>query len=254
MPLDSVEKNIAFLRPHHRELRTRLIKIFISIAVCTGIAYIFSQQIAGFLISPLFKASPLMGKLVYTHLPEAFLSYIKLSFLAGLITSFPLILYQIWAFMAPGLEKTEKKQAIAVVFWGSLLFAGGSCFALFAVLPKMLSYFMSYAHENLEPLPKLGAYLTFVARTVLAFGLAFQIPFLMIMTGRVGLVDRIYFKSRRIYFYGAILVLSFLLTAGDFMATALLAIPLFTLYETGILLLGVFGGQRKKNGERKEAP
>ena len=89
----------------------------------------------------------------------------------------------------------------------------------------MLSYFMSYANEGLEPLPKLGKYLTFVARTILTFGLSFQIPFLMVMAGKADLVQAAYFKLKRMYFYIAILVLSFLLTAGDFMATALLAIP-----------------------------
>ncbi len=240
-----LERSIELFRPHHQELRTRLVRIFISIIACTGIAYIFSKHIAGFFIAPLFKASPLMHKLVYTNLPEAFLSYIKLSLLVGFLSSFPIILYQIWAFVAPGLRTDEKKLAVIVVFWGTLLFTGGGCFALFGVLPKMLTYFMSYAHENLEPLPKLGKYLTFVARTILAFGLAFQIPFLMVMAGKANIVEAKYFKTKRIYFYCAIVVLSFLLTAGDFMATALLAIPLFALYESGILLIQLFTKKKK---------
>ena len=88
--------------------------------------------------------------------------------------------YQLWMFVAPGLRDNEKKLAVVIVFWATLLFAGGGTFAFFAVLPKMLTYLMSYAGENLEPLPKLGLYLTFVARTVMTFGIAFQIPFLMV--------------------------------------------------------------------------
>ena len=239
-----LERSLEVFRPHHQELRSRLIRIFIAIACCTVIAYIFAEQIAMVFIAPLFDASPRAFKLVYTNLPEAFLAYIKLALLIGVITSLPYILYQMWVFVSPGLKSNEKKFAVIVVFWAGLLFLVGGCFAFFIVLPKMLSYFMSYSTENLLPLPKLGKYLTFVARTILTFGLAFQIPFLMVMAGKTGLVRAGYFKKKRIYFYAAIIFLSFLLTAGDFMATALLALPLFLLYEAGIFLSHLF---RKKS-------
>ena len=241
-----LERTIQVFRPHHQELRVRLVRIFISIIVCTVVAYLFSEQIASFFIAPLYKATPLMKKLVYTNLPEAFISYIKLSLLIGILASFPIILYQSWSFIAPGLKKNEKKLALTVVFWGSLLFFLGAFFAVFGVLPKMLMYFMSYASDRLEPLPRLGKYLTFVARTILTFGLAFQIPFLMVMSGKAGIVRAKYFRDKRIYFYGAIAVLSFLLSAGDFMATGLLTIPLIILYEIGIILMRLF---RKKTAE-----
>jgi sec-independent protein translocase protein TatC len=235
-----LERSIEFFRPHHQELRGRLVKIFISIIVCTCLAYSFSETLADFFTTPLFSASPYMDHMVYTNLPEAFLAYLKLSILMGLLFSFPVILYQIWAFIAPGMHTNEKKLTITIVFWGTLLFAVGSCFALFGVIPKMLTYFMSYAHENLEPVPKFGKFLTFVIRTIFACGLAFQIPFLMVMAGKANLVKATYFRAKRIYFYAMIIFLSFLLTAGDFMATALLAIPLFALYESGITLLKLF--------------
>lgn len=244
--IPALERSLAFFRPHHLELRKRLIKVFISIIVCTVVAYIFAEHIASLFIQPLFDASPLVYRLVYTNLPEAFISYIKLALLVGLVASFPVALYQAWMFVSPGLMKDEKKLAVTVVFWASFLFAGGGLFAFYAVLPKMLVYFMSYANEGLEPLPKLGKYLTFIARTILAFGLSFQIPFLMVMSGKAGIVEAAYFRSKRIYFYLAIIVLSFLLTAGDFMATALLAIPLFGLYEAGIFLTALFT-RKKKN-------
>jgi sec-independent protein translocase protein TatC len=104
----------------------------------------------------------------------------------------------------------------------------------------MLSYFMSYANEGLEPLPKLSMYLTFVARTILAFGISFQIPFLMVMAGKANFVQAAYFRRKRTYFYVAIMVLSFLLTTGDFVATILMAFPLFLLYEAGIFLSALF--------------
>ncbi len=239
-------RSIEVFAPHHQELRKRLIIVFGSIVLGTAIAYGFSERIAKLFLAPLFQASPLINKLVYTHLPEAFLSYIKLSLLMGLVASFPVMVYQGWSFVAPGLRKNEKKLAVVVVFWATLLFAGGAAFAFFAVLPRMLHYFMSYASPDLEPLPKFGLYLTFVARTMLAFGLSFEIPFLMVMAGKAGFVQSASFRKKRISFYIAIVVLSFLLTAGDFMATGLLAIPLFALYEAGIFLTALFGQQRQE--------
>ncbi|MBE0586012.1 MAG: twin-arginine translocase subunit TatC [Desulfofustis sp.] len=242
--MSSLERSLAFFRPHHDELRKRLVRCFVAVILCSVVAYFFAEQIAQFFIRPLFEASPMVYRMVYTNLPEAFIAYIKLAVLVGLTTSFPFLLHQSWCFIAPGLHDTEKKLVGTVVFWSSLLFLGGAAFALFSVLPRLLVYFMSYAHPGLEPLPKLGLYLTFVARLVIAFGLAFQIPFLMVMTGKAGIVKAGYFRKKRLYFYAAIVVVAFLLSAGDFMATALLCFPLFGLYEAGILLTALFGKKR----------
>ena len=239
-------RSLEQFRPHHEELRQRLIRVFLGVTICTGVAYGFSETIAQLFMVPLFAASSHLEHLVYTNLPEAFLSYLKLSLLVGLIVSFPFTLFQFWMFVSPGLKKEEKKFGITVVFWATLLFGSGALFALFGVLPRMLLYFMSYASDSLEPLPKFGKYLTFVARTVLAFGLSFEIPFLMVMTGKAGFVKAAYFREKRLYFYAAIIIMAFLLTAGDFMATGLLAIPLFFLYEAGIFLTALFGKNKKK--------
>ncbi|MFV0438976.1 MAG: twin-arginine translocase subunit TatC [Desulfopila sp.] len=242
--IPALERSLAFFRPHHLELRRRLIIVFSAIVICSIVAYVFVEKIALFCIAPLMAASPLFGKLVYTNLPEAFIAYIKLALLVGIFTSFPVTLYQTWMFVAPGLHKNEKKLAQLIVFWATLLFVAGGAFAFFSVIPKMLIYFMSYANEGLQPLPKLGMYLTFVARTVIAFGLSFQIPFLMVVAGKADLVSSHYFRAKRVSFYLAILILSFLLTAGDLMATVLLAIPLFGLYEVGIFLSQLFSAKK----------
>ncbi len=244
-----LERSLAVFRPHHQELRRRVSRVLLSIVACTIVAYFFAEDLAAALAKPLFEASPLVQGLVYTNLPEAFISYIKLALLFGILASFPVMLYHTWAFVAPGLKKNEKKFAIIVVFWGTLLFIGGSCFAFFAVLPKMLTYFMSYANDGLEPLPKFGKYLTFIARTILAFGLSFQIPFLMVMLGKADIVSAEYFRKKRMYSYIGIIILAFLLSAGDFMATALLCFPLFGLYEAGIFLTLLFNRKKKKKRE-----
>jgi sec-independent protein translocase protein TatC len=115
-------------------------------------------------------------------------------------------------------------------------------------MPEMLSFLLSFADDQLEPLLRLDAYLTFVARTSLAFGLAFEVPFLMVMTVKAGIVSKGYFVRQRKYFYIAILVLAFLLTAGDVLSAILVAIPLFGLYEAGIIFSRPFKGKLKAEG------
>lgn len=236
-------------RPHHEELRKRLIRSFAAIALCTVVAYLFIDQIAGLCTRPLFLADPALKTLVYTKLTEAFISYIKLALLVGILVSSPYLLYQAWMFVSPGLLDHEKRLARKIIFWATGLFAAGALFAFFIVLPRTLAFFMGYAGPNLEPMPKLGLYLTFVARLVLAFAIAFEIPFLMVMASAAGLVSTDHFKSKRRYFYIAIVILSFLLTAGDVTATVLLSFPLFGLYEAGIIAGRVFAGKKNASSE-----
>ena len=231
------------LRPHQEELRRRLVRCCLVLTLTSTVAYIFKDRIAALCMQPLYHAYPQLGKLVYTNLPEAFLSYIKLSLLVGLLAAFPFVLYQIWMFVAPGLLEKEKQLVRRIVLWASLLFTAGAGFAFAVVLPRMLHYFMSYAGPNLQPMLKLGLYLTFTARMLLAFGIAFQIPFLMVMAMRAGLFSRDHFTRKRLYFYLAIVVLSFLLASGELTATVLLSLPLFALYEAGILAGRVFGAK-----------
>jgi sec-independent protein translocase protein TatC len=225
---------------HLEELRQRLIVSFSAVFISAALSYIFAEQIARFFMTPLFLASPALVKLVYTNLTEAFITYLKLSLLMGIIFSIPVLLYEMWMYIAPGLHQNEKKTVLTVVFWASLLFGAGAGFAFFIVLPRALHFFMGFANPQLTPLPKLSGYLTFVARTSLAFGLSFEIPFLMVAAARIGWVRRNYFSTKRKFFYPAILVLSLLFAAGDLMAAILLCLPLFALYESGILIIRVF--------------
>jgi len=228
--------------PHHQELRRRLIRCVIAITTATVVAYLFVDQLAALCMRPLFIAYPGLEHLVYTKLTEAFISYIKLSLLTGVAVSLPVLIYQAWMFIAPGLLDHERRLALRIVLWATLLFAAGALFAFFIALPRILIFFMSYAGDNLQPMPKLGLYLTFVARMVMTFGIAFEIPFLMVMAVRTGLIGQDHFRKKRKYFYIAIVVLSFLLTAGEISATVLLSFPLFGLYEAGILAGRIFSG------------
>ena len=225
---------------HLVELRQRLIVSFGAVFLFAVLSYFFAEQIARFFMRPLFSSQPEAIKLIYTNLTEAFITYLKLSLIIGIIFSIPVLIYELWMFIAPGLHANEKKVVLAVVFWATLLFSTGACFAFFIVLPRILNFFMGFATSQLTPLPKIGGYLTFVARTSLAFGLAFEIPFLMVAAAKIGWVSRGYFREKRNSFYLAILILSFLLAAGDIMAAILLFLPLFGLYEAGIIIIRIF--------------
>ena len=239
MMLDALEQ----FRPHHQELKQRLLRCVLVLVLTSTVAYLGKDQLAAWCIEPLYRAYPLLNKLVYTKLTEAFLSYLKLSLLAGLIVSLPFMLYQLWLFVAPGLTEKEKRAIRTILAWATLLFSGGALFAYFVALPRILHFFMSYAGPTLVPKLKLGLYLGFTARMVLAFGLAFEIPFLMVMASRTGLIKAGYFSSKRLAFSLAIVVLAFLLTSGDPTATVLVSLPLFALYEAGIVACRVFGNR-----------
>lgn len=231
---------------HLKELRHRVLVSFLSILIFSLTSYIFADRISSFFMMPLFKAYPALANLIYTNLTEAFISYIKMSFLVGVILSFPVLCYQAWMYVSPGLHAHERKLAFKVVASATILFAGGVLFSFFIVLPEALTFLMGFAGEELEPMLKLDFYLAFVARMTLTFGLAFEIPFLMITASKTGLINKRHFIVQRKYFYIAIIILSFLLTAGDVFSSALLALPLFGLYEAGILALRLFGGPGKE--------
>lgn len=241
-------------RPHHEELRIRLLRCCKALLLTSIIAYLFKDFIANWCTQPVYTAYPALGKLVYTSLPEAFVSYIKLAVLSGCIVSSPFLLYQIWMFVSPGLLEQEKQTVRRIVCWAGGLFAGGACFSFFILLPRILVYFMSYASPTLVPKLKLGFYLGFVGRMVLAFGIAFEIPFLMVMAVRSGLLPREHFVRKRLWFYAAIVVLAFMLAAGEFVATLLLSLPLFALYEAGILAARIFTKKNNSSPSSSQPP
>lgn len=229
-----------FFGDHLKELRQRVLVVFCAVLLFSATAYYFAESIAFYLIQPILSAAPEIKGLVYTHLTEAFISYLKVAVLAGLVASFPVACYELWMFVGPGLKRKERRTALVVSFWATSLFLGGALFAYFVALPEILAFLMKAAGPQLQAKPRLDSYLTFVARTVIAFGLAFEIPFLMVAAGRTGLVARRYFVEKRWISYGGILVAAFLLTGGDPLGAVLLALPLAALYETGIIMTMLF--------------
>ncbi|HET97617.1 MAG TPA: twin-arginine translocase subunit TatC [Desulfurivibrio alkaliphilus] len=222
--------------PHLLELRRRVLTILAAVVLATAGAYWFVEEMVRALSSPLIQIDPELGRLVYTGLPEAFISYLKLSLLVGFVLALPVAVYQLWMFVAPALRRQEKLVAVKVALSGFVLFSGGALFAYFVVLPELLRFLLWFAGEQIHPHLKLAPYLNFMVRGVFSFGLAFELPFLMVMAVRLGLVDPEYFARHRTYSYLGMVIISLLLVAGDPVATFMLAVPLCLLYEAGNLI------------------
>ena len=231
--------------PHLRELRRRVLTVIAAIVLATGVTYWFVEELVRLLSEPLTRIDPALSRLVYTGLPEALISYLKLSLLVGVIVALPVLVYQFWMFVAPGLERHEKVVALKVAGWGLLLFSGGALFAYLVVMPNLLTFLLWFATEQIHPHLKLAAYLNFMVRGVFAFGLAFELPFLMVMAVRLGVVEPDYFARHRTYSYIGMLIISLLLVAGDPVATFMLAVPLCLLYETGSLIGRIFSNNER---------
>lgn len=218
---------------HLKELRQRVLVSLAAVVLCSSVAYAFARPVSEFFIAPLLRVSPELTHLVYTNLTEAFFSYMKLAVMVGITASSPILMYQAWGFVAPGLHAHEKSTVLTVILLASALFGVGAIFAYWVVLPQALSFLMGFARAELTPMPKFGEYLTFIARTAIAFGLAFEIPFLMAAAVKTGLVSSTHFVQKRLYFYFGLLGIAFILAAGDPFSAILLAIPLAGLYEMG---------------------
>ena len=174
---------------HLVELRNRLIKCFIAVGVGFVGSFGFKEKLFDILVKPLMDVMEAGDKLIYTALPEAFFTYLKVSFLSGIMLSSPIILYQFWMFVAPGLYKKERRMLIPIVILSSFFFIGGSLFGYFMVFPLGFKFFLSFATETIRPLPSMKEYLGFSAKLLLAFGLVFELPLVLTFLARLGVVS-----------------------------------------------------------------
>jgi sec-independent protein translocase protein TatC len=238
------------LTAHLEELRKRLIWSFLGIGVAFAICYAFIKEIVSILMRPLVQALPKGSSLVFTAVPEAFFTYFKAAILAGVFFSSPFILYQIWAFVSPGLYEREKKYILPYFFVSSVFFLAGALFCYFIVFPVIFRFFLSFASEEIRPLPAIKEYLTFTIKLLLAFGLLFQWPALILFLSRMGVVSSKALSQNRKYAILAIFVAAAVLTPPDLVSQLLLAGPLLAMYEGSIWMAKFWG--RKEGAEKKE--
>jgi sec-independent protein translocase protein TatC len=229
------------LTAHLQELRKRLILSFIAVGIGFILCYALAQPIFDILAAPLLKVMPAGGSLIFTSVAEAFFTYMKVAFIAGLILTSPFILYQIWAFVAPGLYQKEKRYVVPFVSLGSLFFAMGILFGYFVAIPFGFKFLLGYASDFIKPMPSMKEYLSFSIKFLLAFGLVFEFPVVLLLLARIGVIDAKMLARQRKYAILLIFVFAAVMTPPDLISQVLMALPLMGLYELSILLSKFFG-------------
>lgn len=234
---DEVEGFRMPLLEHLQELRTRLIRAMIAYAVALLGCVTISKQLFQLLIQPALPYLPEGSSFIYTKLPEAFLTYLKVALLASIFVASPMIFYQAWKFVAPGLYKRERKLVFPFVLFSTLLFVSGAAMCYYAVLPWACKFFLGYGDETTAPMLTIGEYLSFSTRLLLAFGAVFELPLAMMFLGRVGIISTAGLKKGRPFAVVASFMLAALITPPDVVTQIFLGMSLMVLYEVGSLLV-----------------
>jgi len=253
--IKDIDQTQAPLLDHLVELRTRLLRCILALGIAFAVCFYFAADIFALLVRPLASAFPpgTDPKLVFTQLYEAFFVEIKVALFAAFFVTFPVIANQLWAFVAPGLYAKEKRAFLPFLLATPVLFISGASLAYFIVMPTAFKWLLAFQSEAggvpVEALPAMGGYLDLVMRFILAFGISFLLPVLMLLLNRAGLVDREQFaKSRRFVVVG-IFIVAAVATPPDVVSQLILAIPLMLLFEGSLLLMP----RAKKEAEGAEA-
>ena len=229
------------LTSHLQELRKRLILSFIAVGVGFFVCYALKESLFDILAAPLLKVMPSGGSLIFISVAEAFFTYMKVAFIAGLILTSPVVLYQIWAFVAPGLYRHEKRYVVPFILLGSFFFALGIFFGYFVAIPVGFKFLLGYATDFIKPMPSMKEYLSFSIKFLLAFGLVFEFPVVLLILAKIGVVDSKKLARQRKYAILLIFIFAAVMTPPDLISQVLMALPLMGLYELSILLTKFFG-------------
>lgn len=238
------------LTAHLEELRKRLIICLAAMAVGFGVCYGFKEKLFSVLARPLESHLPEGSAMQYIGIPEAFLTYLKICLFGGLIFALPVILYELWKFVAPGLYVQERRYALPFVLFSTLFFLGGASFCYFVVFPFVFQFFMSFSGDTLRAMPAIKQYLSFATRLLIAFGLVFEMPVLFFFLGRIGLVSYAGLARQRRMAVVLVFLAAALLTPPDVVSQLLLAGPLLLLFELSIQIVRLTG--KKPQGETED--
>ena len=232
----SPTQSSAPLVQHLVELRNRLLYIIGAVLLVFIALLNFANEIYTYVATPLQKFLPESSSMIATEVASPFLTPFKLTFFAAFIISVPFILYQIWGFLAPGLYRHEKKLVAPLMISSVLLFYSGIVFAYFVVFPLVFGFFISMAPEGVTVMTDISSYLNFVMKLFIAFGVAFEIPIATVLMIRSGIVDANALARKRPYVIVGCFIVGMLLTPPDVISQLLLAIPMWLLFESGLLV------------------
>lgn len=250
---DTPEDDLAegTLLSHLVELRSRLIKIAAVVIVLFVALLPFSQRIFQIVSKPLVEVLP-GQKMIATAVASPLLTPFKLTFFVALIVAMPLVLYQVWAFVAPGLYRKEKHFAFPLLASSILLFYAGVAFAYFVVFPLVFGFFTAITPPGVEMMTDISSYLDFITTIVLAFGIAFEVPVATVLIVWTGLTTPDKLGKARPYVFLTAFVVGMLLTPPDIISQTLLAVPVYLLYEVGILMSRLIAKKSEKDTDPGE--
>lgn len=235
---------------HIVELRNRLIRCLIVILVIFIGLFAFSNDLYLYVSEPLRAHLPEASSMIATDVTSPFLTPFKLTLVLSFFAAMPFILYQVWAFAAPGLYKKEKIIMLPLFFSSILLFYGGMAFAYYVVFPLVFLFFTSIAPEGVAVMTDIRSYLDFVLKLFFAFGLSFEIPIAVVILSWVGVVDPDELGKKRPYVFVLCFIFGMLLTPPDIISQTLLAVPMWLLFEVGVFFGRIVRSKKKEDGNQ----
>jgi sec-independent protein translocase protein TatC len=241
---------------HLVELRQRLVRAVAAVGVIFVVLFLYpgSGYIYDLLALPLMNALPEGAKMIATGVITPFMVPVKVTALVGFMVALPYVLYQAWAFVAPGLYEHEKKLALPLIVASSMLFFVGVAFCYFFVFGKVFAFIHDFAPKSITPAPDIEAYFSFVITMFLAFGITFEIPIVVIVLVRMGIVTVEKLREARPYVIVGAFVIAAVVTPPDVLSQFMLAVPMCLLYEAGVFLARFVGARPKPESEYKTQP
>jgi sec-independent protein translocase protein TatC len=239
---------------HLIELRSRLLRSIVAVVIVLLCLFPFAKNIYAVLAAPLLKALPVGSTMIATDVTGTFLVPLKVTLMAAFLIALPYVLYQMWAFVAPGLYQHEKRLALPVIVSSVVFFAFGMAFAYFIVFPIAFGFFAGYAPAGVQMMTDIDKYLSFTLTMFVAFGITFEVPVVVVVLVRFGVVELAKLRSIRGYVIVGAFVVGAIFTPPDVLSQAMLAVPLWLLYELGLLVARFVSVSKRSNAAEQGEP
>ncbi|MBV2167399.1 MAG: twin-arginine translocase subunit TatC [Bdellovibrio sp.] len=243
MRSEELDSKAQSLYEHLAELRKRLINCAYILVIATGICYGFSEKIFNFVRAPIAPYLP-GGGLIYTGPLDKFIAHLKLAFVCGILVSCPFWLYQVWKFIAPGLYAKERRYTLGFILSGTGLFLLGALFSYYIALPMAFQFLMTFGGDIDKPMISIDQYMGFFTQMCLMFGVAFELPLVIVVLGMLGIVSQAFLKKNRRYAIMTIAVIAAVITPPDLLSMVMMLAPMWLLFEISVVIVGVFENKR----------